>query len=143
VGQLPVGEAQHLVLEQLQPHIARTVGLERGPGSVVPVPVDLDDQPAVAPHEVHLELADAHVHLRGRQPVSATQPQESPLELAAREVWLEFLVAADVQPRDLGLADRLAKLIRREDPAQVLEGASRRGYWDAVAVGHDVRRECA
>ena len=52
---------------------------------VVAQPVRLDYEPEPGPEEVHREPADVPAGLRQREPGTAYEPQEAPLELGVRE----------------------------------------------------------
>ena len=83
---LAVREPDDVVAPQLQLHVPGAVALERRAAAMEAVPIGLDDQRPISPEEVDDERTDPGVHLGRRKAMTAAEPQEAPLELAAGEV---------------------------------------------------------
>src|SRR4051812_28470419 len=101
-----MGDTQDVEAEDLQLAIAFSVGLERRRGAVELPAVRLDNQPSITPEEVDLVGADRDVLLGGRHTMPAAEAMNQALEVALRAVGREALLRADVEPEDLGAANR-------------------------------------
>ncbi len=98
MDELPVGEAENPKTQPLKMGVSSAVALEGGAVSVVSPRVGLDHHSLVVPEEVHFVLADARVHLRAGQAVTATEAEEEAFELAAAEFFLSLEIGRADQP---------------------------------------------
>src|SRR5215211_5545556 len=120
--------------------------------------VELDDDPTLAPHAVHLESLDQHVRLREREASLVEELQEPQLEVAPRDPLArstrtehradrpatgsprmageEMLERERVpETQDLGLVQRAFELAGPQDAGQVEQGARDGRHGDAVGHG--------
>lgn len=144
------GESQHPIAGDGQAAITVSVGLKGAAGAVSGATVDLHDQSRFGPEEVHDVVDQRNVHIRLGKAVTATEGEESLLEVVAcggrpgamlveqgtestgaraTEVSSHDLVQvvfiADVQ--SLGLVDGPLELPVGQDGRQVEDGARRGG----------------
>jgi hypothetical protein len=85
VRELPPGDAHDRKTARLKVGVAAAVPLEGAAARVKDVPVDLDDEPLLAPEKVDLVTADAHVAFGLSKPGRPHQREETPLGLGPRE----------------------------------------------------------
>ena len=86
--QLPPGEPDDLIAEEFQLDIAGPVGLKGGAAAMRLVAVELDDQAAVGPGEIHDVSTGPNIHTRLGKAMAATEGQEARFELAAGVIRL-------------------------------------------------------
>jgi hypothetical protein len=114
--------------------------------------VHLDNQPLLAPEEVHLEAIDSDVHLGLEKAVAAAEREHSLFQLGPCAVaqmrcssptgpgwltggfWAAAKPIADGQAQELGLADGGVELGWGEEGADIGQGAPWLGHRNTVAA---------
>jgi hypothetical protein len=139
--QLPMGEAQDAEAQALELRIAAAVRFKGRAVRVMPEPVGLDDQVAVAPDEVDLVRAQPGIHLWPGKAVAAAEVEKNALQLAAGEVRVALKVRIRDQPQVQRSADRTAENRLGNGTVEVAEGSRRLGHPDAVAAGRNTGNE--
>ena len=71
-----MSDPQNAIPRHLQGGVPDPVPFESRPGAVELVPVELDDQPAIVPDDVHLETGNEGIDRRRRQPLRAGELEE-------------------------------------------------------------------
>jgi hypothetical protein len=136
---LPPGEPEDVVAEQLQLRIAGSVGFEACPSGVSAVPVQLDYEAASGPEKIGNEGADRHVHGGTRDAVAPTEGEEAGLQLAAGPVWFQGWFEREAQ--ELRLAQGCCELRLGKEAAEVRQCAGWGCDWDAGSPGYAAGEE--
>lgn len=101
---------------------------------VIAIAIGLDDKPALAPEKVDQVAGGANVDLGQRQFKTPADPQEVPLQIAARAI--AACVLTERQAEHVSLTNRAPQFLHRDGVPKVGDRSRGVCHWDTPATGY-------